>query len=148
MLSRIYIPITMFLLYCTSGSAVASPSHQHSATQTRNTQAHVHFDQQCGRAHIHTHSSSHTDHSYDPHLNCDEEHDSEHHCCADHHDSESNPVASLTRPQDLPTDAVPAALPPLSPNLQVTCNINTRWPPTRQRPPNHLVLLRTFVMLN
>ncbi len=148
MLTRIFVPITMFLLYCTSSSAIAGPSHQHSASQTRNSQVHVHIDQHCGVAHLHTHSSPNAPDTNNPHHACEEEHDSDDHCCVDHHESESKPVASLVNSQDRPTDATPAALPNLSPGLQTVPSTPTRWLPVRQRPPNHLVLLRTFVMLN
>jgi len=152
MLTRIFIPIAMFLLCCSSGSAVAGPPHQHAAHKTSNTQVHVHIDQHCGVAHLHTHSGSNPSVTDNPHHACDEENDSDHHsdhdCCSDHHESESSPVASLPRSQDLPTGATQAALPILYPNLQLIPNMHTRWSPARQRPPNHLVLLRTFVMLN
>jgi hypothetical protein len=144
MLIRNLMPLVLFILCCTTSIAAADLSHPH-----HDSQVHVHYNEHRGHAHIHTHTSSNPADTHQSHHACDDEHDPDHlDCCADHHESESKPVASLARPQDRPTDAPPTALPYRSPSLQTTPITPTRWLPVRQRPPNHLVLLRTFVMLN
>jgi hypothetical protein len=141
---RAFIPLLLVLISCLSSTASAGGT-------CHGQGAHVHIHLHGGSVHEHAHRDHSQNEPHAPTLPCSDEDESDHHhhCCRDHeHHRDLIGSVSISRARDLPTFCIGIISKPSDAFLLPTCEVQLRWAPLRERPPDFLAALRTCVMLN
>lgn len=142
---RSIIPLLMLML------AIMSPDVRGGGSYMPQDSC-VHVHQHGGMIHLHASTDPHPHRTHALQGCCAESCDDEKHedCCGDHdHHPEQLGHALFSRGPELPTsNACVLEIPIIDALIESPCRALIRWLPLRQRPPDHLGHLCTFVMNN